>query len=193
MIRWRLDTEAMTGVSEHGHTVALRPFLGAMGMPPAAPGLHAGWTPRIYGGNMDCKELVAGSTLYLAVPGGLVSVGDGYAVQGDGEVGGSALECPMERVDLHYVLHDGLRIGAPRAHTPAGRVTLGFGETLEAAAAMALGEMLDLIEDAFAVPHAEALALASVAVDVRITQLVNGVVGVHAVLPHGAVREERGI
>ncbi len=185
VLRWRLDTETMTGVSEHGHTVALRPFLGTMGMPPAEPGLHAGWPPRRTGGNMDCKELVAGSTLYLpvAVPGGLVSVGDGHAAQGDGEVGGSAIECPMERVDLRFVVHDDLCIEAPRAHTPNGWVTLGFGETLEAATAMALGEMLDLIESAFAVPRTEALALASVAVDTRITQLVNGIVGVHAVLP----------
>ena len=185
LIRWRLDTETMVGVSEQGHRVGLRPFLGIIGMPPAAPGLHAGWPPRIEGGNMDCKELVAGSTLYLpiAVPGGLVSVGDGHAVQGDGEAGGTAIECPMERVDLRYVLHDDLRIGAPRAHTPVGWVTLGFGETLEAATAMALGEMLDLIEDAWAVSRPEALALAGVAVDVRITQLVNGIVGVHAVLP----------
>ena len=137
---------------------------------------------------------MAGSTLYLpiAVPGGLVSVGDGHAVQGDGEVGGTAIECPMERVDLRYVLHEDLRIGAPRAHTPSGWVTLGFGETLEAATTMALGEMLALIEDAYAVPRAEALALSGVAVDTRITQLVNGIVGVHAVLPHDALREETG-
>ena len=195
LIRWRLDTEAMVGLSEHGHTVVLHPFLGTIGMPPKTPGLYTGWHPRRQGGNMDCKELVAGSTLYLpvAVPGGLVSVGDGHAAQGDGEVGGTAIECPMERVDLRYVVHGDLRIGAPRAHTPAGWVTLGFGEDLEAATVMALAEMLDLVEDAYAVSRNEALALASLAVDLRITQLVNGVVGVHAVLPHGAVREEKGI
>ena len=194
LIRWRLDTEAMVGLSEHGHTVALRPFLGTMGMPPEAPGLHAGWLPRRQGGNIDGKELVAGSTLYLpvAVPGGLVSVGDGHAAQGDGEVAGTAIECPMERVDLRYVIHDDLRIGAPRAQTSAGWVTLGFGEDLEAATVMALAEMLDLIEDAYAVSRNEALALASLAVDLRITQLVNGVVGVHTVLPHGAVCEGVG-
>ena len=76
----------------------------------------AGWLPRRQGGNIDGKELVAGSTLYLpvAVPGGLVSVGDGHAAQGDGEVAGTAIECPMERVDLRYVIHDDLRIGVPR-------------------------------------------------------------------------------
>ena len=71
-------------------------------MPPAEPGSHSTIPPRRHGGNLDCRELVAGSTLYLpiAVDGGLLSVGDGHAAQGDGEVAGTAIECPMERVDL---------------------------------------------------------------------------------------------
>ncbi|MDQ7904439.1 acetamidase/formamidase family protein [Phytohabitans sp. ZYX-F-186] len=99
---WDLDAAALTGRNQYGHTVALRPFLGVMGMPPAEPGEHSTTPPRAYGGNLDCRELVAGSTLYLPVPvpGGLFSAGDGHAAQGDGEVSGTAIECPMERVEL---------------------------------------------------------------------------------------------
>jgi len=86
--RWELDLDALRGRNQYGHQVALRPFMGVMGMPPAEPGQHATVPPRVTGGNLDCKELVVGSTLYLpiAVPGGLFSVGDGHALQGDGEV-----------------------------------------------------------------------------------------------------------
>jgi len=86
---WTLDRETMTGTDQHGHTVALKPFMGVMGMPPTDPGLHSTTPPRLMGGNLDCKALVEGSTLYLpvSVPGGLFSVGDGHATQGDGEVG----------------------------------------------------------------------------------------------------------
>ncbi|MFQ5571524.1 MAG: acetamidase/formamidase family protein [Rhodothermales bacterium] len=191
LIRWTLDAETMVGVSEHGHRLKLRPFLGTIGLSPKVPGLHSGWLPGRTGGNIDCKELVAGSRLYLPieVPDGLVSVGDGHAVQGDGEVGGSAIECPMERVELRYVVRDDMRIGAPRAYTPVGWITFGFGERLDDAIAMALNEMLDLMQAQYALARPEALALASVVVDVRITQLVNGVRGVHAVLPDGAIQE----
>ncbi len=97
---WTLDRDAMTGRNQHGHTVRLRPFMGVMGTPPDEPGQHSTTPPRVTGGNIDCKELVAGSTLYLpiAVAGALFSVGDGHATQADGEVSGTAIECPMERV-----------------------------------------------------------------------------------------------
>lgn len=193
LFRWDLDTTAMQGTNQHGHQVSLRPFLGTIGMPPAAPGMHESWYPRATGGNMDCKELIAGSTLYLPIeaPGGLVSVGDGHAAQGDGESCGMAIECPMERVVLRYELEPSMKIQAPRAHTPAGWVTLGFDRDLDAAIAMALGEMLRLLQERFDCNASTALALASVAVDVRISQLVNGVRGAHAILPHDAIRSQQ--
>ncbi|MFR0352194.1 acetamidase/formamidase family protein [Streptomyces sediminimaris] len=187
---WELDSASMTGRNQHGHTVALRPFLGVMGMPPAEPGLHPTFPPRWHGGNLDCKELVAGSTLYLPIPvdGALLSVGDGHAAQGDGEISGTAIECPMRQVDLRLDLHSDWALDGPVAHTPAGWLTLGLGDDLDTATRPALDAMFALIERHYKVPRSDAVMLASVAVDLRVTQIVNGVVGVHAVLPPGAIR-----
>ncbi len=139
---------------------------------------------------MDCKELVAGSSLFLpiAVPGGLFSTGDGHAAQGDGEVSGTAIECPMEQVDLTFFLHSDMRMTTPHAHTPAGWLTMGFDEDIDEATFRALEAMVALIGEQFRMTKQNALALASVVVDLRVTQIVNGVCGVHAMLPHGAVR-----
>ncbi len=190
ILTWTLDTESMIGRSESGHSVALSPFMGVLGMPPAEPGVHPTAPPRAWGGNIDCKELVQGSTLFLPVPvpGGLFSVGDGHAAQGDGEVSGTAIECPMEQVDLHFGLREDMRLTTPRAKTPTAWLTFGFHEDLNEAMRLALADMLGLISELLGVPRKEALALASVVVDLRITQVVNGVCGVHAVLQYGAVR-----
>lgn len=187
---WTLDPDALIGRDQYGHVVALRPFMGVMGMPPDEPGMHPTAPPRVCGGNIDCKELVAGSALYLPilVPGGLFSVGDGHAVQGDGEVSGTAIECPMERVDLTFRLHEELRLTTPRAQTPAGWITFGFDADLTEATMIALEAMLDLLSEQYQLERLEALALASLVVDLRVTQIVNGVCGVHAVLPPGAIR-----
>jgi acetamidase/formamidase len=187
---WRLDPETMTGTNQHGHTVALRPFMGVLGTPPAESGRHSTIPPRWHGGNLDCKDLVTGSTLYLPIPveGALFSVGDGHAAQGDGEVGHTAIECPMDRVELTFDIRDDLALKTPVAHTPAGWLTCGLGSTLDDAAFEALDAMFALLGRLHDIPRADAIALASVAVDLRVTQIVNQVVGVHAVLPHGAVR-----
>lgn len=187
--RWTLDPDRLTGTNQHGYTVQLRPFLGLIGMPPDEPGIHRTAPPRVWGGNIDCKELVAGSTLYLPIPvrGGLVSAGDAHAAQGDGESSGTGIECPAERADLTFIVRDDLRITTPRANTAAGWITFGFDEDLNKATFMALEAMLDLMGEQYGVSRTDALALASVIVDLRVTQIVNGVRGVHAVLPHGAL------
>ncbi len=186
---WSLDPAALVGRDQHDHTVTLRPFMGVMGLPPDELGFHSTAPPRPCGGNIDCKELVAGSTLYLpiTVPGALFSVGDGHALQGDGEVSGTALECPMERVELTFSLRDDLRLTTPRAETPVGWLTFGFHEDLDEAMLIALEAMVDLMGELHGLARREALLLASVVVDLRVTQVVNGVRGVHAVLPHGAI------
>jgi len=188
--RWALDADAGTARNQWGHTITMRPFMGVMGMPPAEAGLHPTAPPRTTGGNIDCKELVAGSTLYLpvAVAGGLFSVGDGHAAQGDGEVSVTAVECPIERVVLQFELLPDLHLPAPRANTPAGWLTFGFHEDLNDATFIALEAMVDFIAEQYAVERAQALGLASAVVDLRITQIANGVKGVHAVLPHGTIR-----
>ncbi|MCI0395289.1 MAG: acetamidase/formamidase family protein [Chloroflexi bacterium] len=187
---WELDGQALRGRNQHGHTVLLRPFMGVMGMPPAEPGQHSTTPPRATGGNIDCKELVAGSTLYLpvAVPGGLFSVGDGHALQGDGEVSRTAIECPMDEVTLTFELRDDLCLATPRARTPAGWLTFGFAEDLDVATQIALDAMLDLMAGQYGLARVDALALASLVVDLRVTQIVNQVRGIHALLPHGAIQ-----
>jgi len=187
---WTLDAERQYGRNQHGHRVRLRPFMGVMGMPPAEAGQHSTIPPRVTGGNIDCKELVAGSTLYLpiATPGGLFSVGDGHAAQGDGEVSRTAIECPMDEVILTFQLHADLHLATPRAETSQGWLTFGFDTDLDVAARIELDAMIGLIADQYGMARVDALALASLVVDLRITQMVNQVCGVHAVLPHGAIQ-----
>lgn len=191
MSLWEIDVADGVARNQDGFLVPLGPFMGVMGMPPDEPGWHPSWPPRIWGGNLDCRELVAGSTLYLPIPvrGALFSVGDGHAAQGDGEVSSTAIECPMERVDLTFELLPDLHIQTPRARTPAGWLTLGFHTDLYEASMCALEAMLDLMIEQYGLERQDAVALASVAVDLRITQLVNaGVLGVHALLREGALR-----
>lgn len=189
LMRWRLDPEAFVGVSEDGATVTLSPFLGTIGMPGREEGEQSAWPPRRTGGNMDCKELVAGAKLYLPieVTNGLVSVGDGHARQGDGEVAGMAIECPFDRVEVRYRLREDIALTGPRIWTEEAWMTLGFGEDLDTAAVSALAAMLDLMMGEYNVSRKRALALASAVVDLRITQRANPLAGVHAVLAHGAI------
>ena len=121
------------------------------------------------------------------MPGGLFSAGDGHAAQGDGEVSGLAIECPVTQADLTFYLHPNLSLATPRAETPSGKLTLGFGETLNEAMGDALEAMLDWMGELYGLSRPDALALASVAVDLRVTQVVNGIQGVHALLPHNAL------
>lgn len=186
---WTMNEARTHATSDHGHTVQLHPFLGIMGNAPAEPGVHPTSPPRFVGGNIDCKELVSGATLWLpiAVSGALFSTGDGHALQGDGEVAGTALECPFEVAELTFALRPDLKLTTPRANTPVGWLTLGFGATLEDATMHALSAMLDLLVELHGMNRDDALALASLVVDLRVTQIVNGTMGVHALLPHGAL------
>ncbi|WP_404407319.1 acetamidase/formamidase family protein [Jeotgalibacillus malaysiensis] len=191
-LNWVLDAEAMTGKTTIGtreFQVPLSPFMGVMATAPAEKGIHSTIPPRYCGGNIDCKELVEGSTIYLpvAVEGALFSTGDGHAAQGDGEISGTAIECPMDEVSLTFTLFENQTISGPRADTPSGWLTFGFDEDLNKAAGMALKEMVDLMQERFQVSREEAIALGSTVVDLRITQVVNQVKGVHAVLPHGVL------
>jgi acetamidase/formamidase len=187
--RWRLDTDAGLATNQKGQTVKLRPIMGILGMPPDEPGSHSTFPPRFCGGNLDCRELVEGSVLYLPIPvdSGLFSIGDGHAVQGHGEVAGPALECPMERVEVELHLLPNLHLRFPRAETPAGHVTFGVNEDLGEAAWIAVEGMLDLIQDRYGMERKEALSWSGLVVNLRVTQIVNSVLGVHAVLPHGAI------
>ncbi|HZW09508.1 MAG TPA: acetamidase/formamidase family protein [Phycisphaerales bacterium] len=189
MLLWEIDRGRGVATDAQGRRVRVRAFPGTIGVAPGEPGLHSGWHPRRTGGNMDCRELGAGSTLYLPVEaeGALLSAGDGHAAQGDGEAGGTAIECRLEPLTLRLWLEDGPPISGPRVRTADSWVTLGFGPTLEEAAHMALGGAIDLLCSRLGVDRVTAAALAGVVVDLRITQMVNGTVGVHAVLADAAL------
>jgi acetamidase/formamidase len=165
------------------------PFLGVLGMPPPEPGEHSTIPPRRWGGNIDCKELVAGTSLYLPIPadGALLMAGDGHGAQGDGEVSGTAIECPLERAALTLDVEDG-ELRSPLARTTDGWLAFGFDEDLDVAAEQATEAMLELMERELGASRRECLALASVAVDLRVTQVVNEVKGVHAVLRDDVIR-----
>lgn len=190
LLVWTLDAAGGSGRDQFGRSVRLGPFLGVIGMPPDQPGIHSTIPPRAWGGNMDCKELVAGSRLLLPIasPGARVSFGDGHAAQGDGEVSQLAIECPMERVELTFDLKDDPPLTTPIAETSAAWITFGFHESLDEAAAIALDAMLDLMGRRLGLTRKDALALASVVVDLRVTQMVNRARGVHARLTHDAIR-----
>jgi acetamidase/formamidase len=179
-----------TATSNLGHTVAVAPFLGITGLPPAEPGPHSTIPPRATGGgNIDCRDLVAGSTLSLpvTVPGALLHLGDGHAAQGHGEVGGTAIECPMT-TEVTLTLSADPAVPGIHAETPEGRVTFGFDADLNQATADALDAMVTWMQRLHGVDKPTALALASPVVDLRITQVANETWGAHAVLPHGAIR-----
>lgn len=193
VLEWALDADARVGRSELGHEVDLAPFLGVLGMPPPDPGRHSTGPPRAWGGNVDCKELVEGTTLYLPIPvdGALFSAGDCHARQSDGEASQVAIECPLERAELTLDVRDDLDLRLPVALTPGAWLTFGLDEDLDEAVALALDSMLELMGREHGLERATALSLASLAVELRVTQVVNGVKGAHAVLPHGAIRFTR--
>jgi acetamidase/formamidase len=187
---WALDPDAGIARDQPGREVTLRPFLGVMGMPPPESGIHPTYPPRRSGGNIDCQELVPGTTLLLPIPvdGALFSAGDGHGRQADGEVSQLAIECPVERAELTLSVRDDLELETPIALTAEAWLTFGFDEDLDEAAAIATEAMLELMGREHGLERLDALALASLLVDLRVTQLVNGVRGVHAVLRRDALR-----
>ena len=186
---WDLDASAGTATESRGLRRSLAPFLGVVGVAPAEAGEHSTVPPRAAsGGNIDCRSLVAGSTLLLPVQvaDALLSLGDGHAAQGDGEVGGTAIECGMTTELVVDLVEDAVVPGV-HAVTPQERITFGFDADLNAATADALDAMLTWMSSLYGLDRAAALALASTCVDLRVTQIANTTWGVHAVLAHDAV------
>lgn len=193
-LRWSVDAAAGICRNQFGHEVPTHPFFGVMGMPPASARPVPTSPPRAQGGNMDCQELTAGTTLYLpiAVEGGLFSAGDGHAAQSDGEICGTAIEAPIERAVLRFDLLDDMPLMTPRARTPSDWLAFGFSEDLDEAVWAAMDDMLSLIGELTGIGRQEALGLASMVVNLRVTQMVNGVKGAHAMLSHESVTRLRG-
>ena len=180
-----LDRERMTGSLPWGLDLPLRPFFGVMGVAPLPSwGRVSSIQPRAFGGNLDNKELVAGTTLFLPVfaPGGLFSCGDGHGVQGDGEVCVTAIETALTGT-FTLILRKDLRFTYPRAETPDHYVTMGMDPDLDQCVIMALRDMIVLLGQVAGLGREDAYTLCSLAADLRVTQTVNGYKGVHCMIP----------
>ncbi|MDF1790874.1 MAG: acetamidase/formamidase family protein [Thalassobaculaceae bacterium] len=184
-----LDAGRNIGRLPWGTELPLRPFFGVIGVaPPAGWGAISTIQPRKNGGNLDNKELIAGTTLYLPVwtDGAKLSFGDGHGVQGDGEVCVTAIETALEgEIEVH--LRKDLSWDYPHAETPDARITMGMNADLDDAASHALRQMIDWIVDTTNLSRSQAFMLMSLAADVRVTQLVNQEKGIHVVLPKSAL------
>lgn len=179
-----LDLDRMTARLSWGLELPLSPFFGVMGVaPPPNWGRISTIQPRAHGGNIDNKELVAGTTLFLPVltDGALFSCGDGHAAQGDGEVCVTAIETGLTGT-FRFVLHEDPGFAYPRAQTPTHLITMGMHEDLDRCAEMALRDMIAWIVARTGLSREDAYMLCSLAGDLRITQTVNGNKGVHMMM-----------
>ncbi len=184
LIHIMLDRERMIGRLPWGQEIPLRPFFGVMGVaPPAAWGSISTLPPRRNGGNLDNKELVAGTTLYLPihVDGAFFSVGDGHGAQGDGEVCVTAIETGLIGT-FRLTVRDDMRLEWPMAETKTSVITMAFDPDLDDCVVIALRQMLDLVCLRTGLDRYQAYSLLSLTADVRVTQVVNGNKGIHVML-----------
>ncbi len=180
-----LDRTRMIANFGPGIEIPLRPFFGSMGIaPPEGLGRINSAPPWIHAGNMDNRELVAGTALFLPVhaPGAMFEAGDGHAGQGNGEVDITAMETSLVG-KFQFILHKRKQIRWPRAETPTHYISMGFNEDLNEATKLAVREMIDFLVTEKHLTRDDAYMLTSIAVDLSITQLVDGNKGVHAMLP----------
>ena len=178
-----LDRGRMLAHFAPGIDIPLHPFFGSMGVAPAGARIDSA-PPFAHAGNLDNKELVAGTTLYIpvAAKGALFEAGDGHAGQGNGEVDITALETYLTGT-FRFVVHKDQHLIWPRAETPTSYISMGFSRDLKEATEHAVRDMIDFLVEEKHLSRDDAYMLASVAVDVDITQLVDGNVGVHAICP----------
>jgi acetamidase/formamidase len=165
--------------------VCARPWLiASMGVAPKAGEKRPAGVPDYFGGNMDLKELQAGSTLYLpvSVKGALFSTGDAHAAQGDGEVNVTAIETAMEEATLQFVVRKDMKLERPIAETPTHWIAMGYHKDLNEAVKIALRDAVSFLVKTKGMTPEDAYAFSSVAVDFRITQIVDGNKGVHAMI-----------
>ncbi len=180
-----LDRQRMVAQFGPGIEIPLHPFFGSMGVaPPEAVGRIDSAPPWIHAGNLDNKELVAGTTLYIPIhaKGALFEIGDGHAGQGNGEVDITALETSLTG-SVQLIVRKDMHLRWPRAETPTHFITMGLHEDLTEAAKLAVREMIDFLVTEKHLSRDDAYMLASVAADLAITELVDGNKGVHAMIP----------
>jgi len=181
----QLDAKKMIAHWSEGIEIPLHPFFGSLGVaPPKEAGRWNSAPPWIHGGNLDNKELVAGTTIYypVFVKGALFEIGDGHAAQGNGEVDITAIETSLIG-KLQFIVHKGKSLHWPRAETATHVISMGCDRDLNAATHIAVREMIAYLMDEKKMSQVDAYMLCSVAADVDITELVDGNVGVHVMLP----------
>jgi len=180
-----IDAKKMTAEFAPGIVIPLKPFFGSMGVaPPASAGRVSSNPPSTHAGNLDNKELVAGTTLYIPIhaPGALFEVGDGHVAQGDGEVDQTAIETSL-RGKLQLIVRKDMKLTWPMGETPTHMITMGTDTSLTQATKVAVQNMVDYLAETHKLSKTDAYRLASVAADLRITELVDGNVGVHMMVP----------
>ena len=180
LLRWSAGADRVEFAP--GVTLPIAPFFGSIGVaPPALTGRISSRPPGWHGGNLDNKDLVVGSTLYLPVhvPGALLSIGDGHARQGDGEVTGTALETSL-RGTFELRLRKAERLRWPRAETPTHYIAMGLNEDLDEATRLAVREMVDFLVAEKKLSRDAAYMLCALAADLHVTQAVDATKGVHA-------------
>jgi acetamidase/formamidase len=187
-----LDLRAMQGKFMPKITIPLKPFQGTFGLAPPdgyfqplSPGVTSSVPPGPHGGNLDLSELSEGSTLYLPVwkPGALIYTGDSHAVQGDGEISLTALETRMKEVRVQAILHKQKNLAWPVAETDSHWITLGLDKDLNVAMTFAARNAIKFLAAQAKISELDAYALCSIAVSFRVTQVVDIVRGVHAMIP----------
>jgi acetamidase/formamidase len=180
----RFNVRDGTAAFAPGVTLRLAPFFGSIGVAlhPLLGRVSSG-PPGAHAGNLDNKELIAGSTLYVPVhvPGALLSMGDGHALQGDGEVTLTALETSL-RGTVRITVRKGMSLKWPRAETPTHYIAMGLHTDLDEAARLAAREMVEFLVAEKHLSRDDAYILCSLAADLHVTQLVDGTKGVHAMI-----------
>ncbi len=180
---WDLDVENKICRSDKGIEVEMNPFPGVLAVAPKGNEKVRTHLPGSHGGNMDCKEFGSGTVVYLPIyhEGALFSIGDGHAAQGDGESGGTAVETPFKEIEITLSVADFI-IDSPVAYNEKGWITFGLDQDLTKATYQALKNMRLLLMKQFGMEEKAAMTLCSVAGDLHITQIVNGIKGVHLIL-----------
>jgi len=180
-----LDKQRMVAHFAPGIDIPLHPFFGSIGdAPPAVMGRVSSAPPGIFAGNLDNKELVAGTTLYIPVwtKGALLEIGDGHAGQGNGEVDITALETSL-RGRFQLIVRKDMHLTWPRAESPTHYITMGIDSNLVVATKNAIRQAIDFLVSEKGLSRDDAYMLVSTACDVDITELVDGTLGVHVMIP----------
>jgi acetamidase/formamidase len=189
----RFDPGGRTAVIAPGVQIPLRPFFGSIGVaPPVLAGRVSSGPPGPHVGNLDIKEVGADSIVYLPVhvPGALLSIGDGHAAQGDGEVTGTAIETSLSTT-LQITVRKKRPLRYARIETPTHIITIGLDEDLDEAARIATREMIDYLVSEKGLTRDDAYIVCSAAVDLRVSQTVDGTKGIHAMIAKGIFADRR--